>query len=85
MSKEFRPAAIKQTISFAEFVNIYLFLPLSAAWVLVTSQGSSRASFVRRWLPTVVALVLSLLLFQKKAALVVLLLLGATFLARKCG
>ena len=69
-----------QTISFAEFVNIYLFLPLSAAWVLVTSQGSSRASFVRRWLPTVVALVLSLLLFQKKAALVVLLIVIATWL-----
>jgi hypothetical protein len=59
-----------EVISFAGFVNLYLLVPAAAAWVLVTSRGRSWQSQVARWLPFVIALGLTLLLFQKKAAVV---------------
>jgi hypothetical protein len=69
-----------QTISFVEFVNIYLLMPLTAAWVAVSSVGTSIGSRVRQWTPTLIALALSLLLFQKKAALVVLTIVASAWL-----
>jgi hypothetical protein len=56
-------------VGFAGFVNIYLLLPLSAAWIAVTRrlQGRGLAIIV---LTTTLAVGVQLLLFQKKAAIV---------------
>jgi hypothetical protein len=56
-------------ISFAEFVNIYLFLPLSAAWIAV-SVRPRRHGLLLIALTTTLAVGVQLLLFQKKAAIV---------------
>lgn len=68
-----------ERISFFGFVNLYLWMPLTAAWCLLTApralqpSGSRIRKVVRlapRWLPTAITLAFSLLLFQKKAAVV---------------
>jgi MFS family permease len=56
-------------VGFAEFVNIYLLLPLSAAWVAVTLRPRGRGLLVIGITATL-AVAVQLLLFQKKAALV---------------
>ena len=60
-------------MSFAEFVNIYLFVPLAAAWIVVTLRGPGFLRLVVRWLPLGLTLLLDVLLFQKKTAVVSLL------------
>lgn len=62
-------------LSFFEFVNIYLVVPMAAAWTVVTERGNGTAAFARRWLPLLVTLCLGVLLFQKKTAIVSLLLI----------
>ena len=59
-------------LGFAAFVNIYILLPLSAAWVVVTTRprGRGLALIV---LTTTLAAGTQLLLFQRKAAIVAML------------
>jgi hypothetical protein len=56
-------------ISFVEFVNLYTLIPVSAALVILTTRGRSVPSQIMRWLPLLIAVGVSLMLFQKKAAL----------------
>jgi hypothetical protein len=58
-----------RSMSFIEFVNIYTFLPLAAAWVVLASQRR-----FLRWIPTILAIGFALAIYQKKAALIVILL-----------
>jgi hypothetical protein len=57
-------------MTFFEFVNIYLFVPVSAAWVVVTVKRRGIGGVVIRWSPLVVTLGMDVLLFQKKTAVV---------------
>lgn len=59
-------------MGFFSFVNVYLLLPLAAAWCLLESLfiGKSR---VLGLVAVMIALVVALLLFQKKAAVVTIL------------
>ena len=66
-----------RAIPFAGFVNIYTLVPLAAAWIVVSDRGSTPRSYVFRWLPVVGALVLLLMLFQKRPALNALILVFA--------
>jgi hypothetical protein len=63
-----------RAIPFAGFVNIYTLVPLAAAWIVVGTRGSTFPSLILRWLPVLVAVALSLLLYQKRPALNVLIL-----------
>jgi MFS family permease len=56
-------------VGFAEFANIYLLLPLSAAWIAVSRTPRGRGLVVIA-LATTFAVAVQLLLFQKKAAMV---------------
>ena len=68
------------SMSFFEFVNLYTFVPLAAAWcALVTPGGNPRREAVR-WAPLVISILLTLALFQEKAALIVLILVLSAFL-----
>jgi hypothetical protein len=63
-------------IGFFGFVNIYLWLPVTAAWssIVLELQLGRRKLAV---LPPVIAVAAELLLFQKKAAVAALVLIGA--------
>lgn len=65
-------------IGFLEFVNLYLFVPLAAAWAILASKRYTVASYALLSVPVAIALGLSLLLFQKKAAIVAGLLIGSS-------
>lgn len=73
-------------IGFLEFVNLYLFIPLAAGWALLAAKRHTVASYALLSIPVLIAVGLSLLLFQKKAAIVAGLLIGssvALFVARR--
>lgn len=55
-------------VTFVEFVNIYLFEPLAAAWVVVTLQQRGPFGVFLRWAPVAITVAIDLLLFQKKTA-----------------
>lgn len=59
-----------EEVSFLEFVNVYLFLPLAAAWAILADGRATLRSLAPRAVPVAITLALSLLLFQKKAAIV---------------
>jgi hypothetical protein len=59
-------------ISFLPFVNIYLFVPFAAAWCAIAPRRTRLRERAVSWLPTLFALGIALLLFQKKAALTTL-------------
>lgn len=67
-------------VSFLEFVNIYMVLPLSAAWVLLTFRRAGILVLIARWLPLAFTVVIDLLLFQKKTAIISLLIVGFAWL-----
>lgn len=72
-------AAGFRALTFAEFVNLYIFLPLSAAWMMLERPpvgGRWRGRFLMT-APAVLAVGLSLLLFQRKAAVTTLILVVA--------
>lgn len=73
-------AANFSRISFAGFVNLYVLVPVGAAWVVLTTRGRSIRIQVFRWLPFTVAMILSLLLFQKKAAVTTVLIVAFAWL-----
>jgi hypothetical protein len=56
-------------LTFGEFVNVYTLVPVAAAWVLLTQRTTGLRSHIVRWLPLLIAIALSLLLFQKRPAL----------------
>ncbi|RMG43766.1 MAG: hypothetical protein D6723_20120 [Acidobacteria bacterium] len=62
-------------LSFFEFVNLYLFLPLAAGWLLVDAECGGRWRRILARLSVVVMLAVEVLLFQKKSVIVSLLLL----------
>jgi hypothetical protein len=75
-----RFVAARQTLfahlHFVEFVNIYMFLPFAAAWVLLTQRRAGVRWLVVRWCPLAFTIFIDLLLFQKKTAVVSLLIVG---------
>ena len=62
-----------ERISFFEFVNLYLLVPLAAAWVLVSGQVGTPRQVLLRAIPVPIALALSLFLFSRKAVVTALL------------
>lgn len=66
-------AGLFGSLHFIEFANIYMFLPFSAAWVLLTPRGSGVRGLILRWVPLAFTEVVDLLLYQKKTAIVSLL------------
>jgi hypothetical protein len=69
-------------LAFGEFVNVYTLIPVAAAWAILTRPATGLRSQLIRWLPLLVAIALSLLLFQKRPALnVMILVLSAAVLA----
>lgn len=62
-------------IGFMEFVNIYMFLPFSAAWVMVSWRRPGLQGILVRWLPVLWVEFIDVLLFQKKTAVVSLLII----------
>lgn len=68
-------------LAFGEFVNVYTLIPVAAAWVILTRRATDLRSQLIRWLPLLVAIALSLLLYQKRPALnVMILVLSAAVL-----
>jgi hypothetical protein len=74
-------------LHFFEFVNIYMFLPFAAAWVLLTQRRGGFRWLVVRWLPLMFTEFIDLLLFQKKTAIISLLVVGFAwfFFQRRAG
>ena len=70
-------------LGYFNFVNLYLILPVSAAWVILSITGSGWKALAARLIPLTVVIVLTLLLFQKKALIVSLIIIfGAVLLHR---
>ena len=75
--------ALFKKLGFLEFVNIYVWLPVSVAWMVLALRG--RGMFAR-WvsgLALLLVLVLTLMLFQKKALMATLLLLLFVFVIER--
>ena len=70
------------TLSFFEFVNIYMIVPFTAAWVALETSGSGAKQVILRWAPAVIAVGLAIPLFQKKAAIVSIIVIGCAYLMR---
>lgn len=62
-------------LSFFSFTNIYIFVPLAAAWVLISRRPKTKAQHVFRWMPTIITIVIGLLVFQKKTVVISMLLI----------
>lgn len=67
-------------LSFFEFVNIYMLVPLTAAWVALEVSGPGAKRRILRWAPAVIAVCLAIPLFQKKAAVVSIIIIGSAYL-----
>jgi hypothetical protein len=73
--------ALFSTLGYFNFVNLYLILPVSAAWLILSIQGNGWKVLAKRLIPLSIVIVLTLLLFQKKAMIVSLIIIfGAAFL-----
>jgi len=69
------------TLGYFNFVNLYLIVPFSAAWLILSIRGKGLNAFAKRLIPLAITIVLSLLLFQKKALVVsLIIILSAVFL-----
>jgi hypothetical protein len=62
-----------QRMSFFEFVNVYLLVPVAAAWVVITLRRPGVGCLLLRWFPVALTLGIDLLLYQKKTAIISLL------------
>lgn len=68
-------------LGYFEFVNIYIVLPMAAAWVLLNSSGGRSWVRILSWIPVLVTFCLTFFLFQKKAIVVALFLIfGARYI-----
>lgn len=75
--------ALFSTMSFPEFANIYVLLPTCAALiVLVNNRRDLRSTFVS-WLPVALMLLAEVILFQKRPAIMALLLVYGTLICSK--
>jgi len=68
-----------EVLSFFEFVNIYLFVPFSAAWIALEVSGTGAKRLALRWAPAAFAVALAIPLFQKKAAVVSLIVIASAY------
>jgi hypothetical protein len=66
-------------LGYFSFANIYMFVPMCAAWIFI-SAGKQRTigGIFIRWMPVLIAALLSLSLFQKKALITTLLIVMTT-------
>jgi len=72
---------LTHNVSFFGFVDIYTILPLTAAWVMITvTVNGLRGVLLRGW-PVLITVVVDLLLFQKRSAIVSLLIILFAWLA----
>jgi uncharacterized membrane protein len=67
-------------LRFFEFVNMYMFLPVSAAWVLISHRRAGLRGALVRWLPLLFTLIVDGLLYQKRPAIISLLIVGGAWL-----
>ena len=67
-------------IGFLPFVNIYIFLPFSGAWAMVSHLRRHRYGVVVSLTAVIWTEFIDLLLFQKKSAVISLLILGSAWL-----
>ncbi|MDC1311138.1 hypothetical protein N8Z26_01615 [Burkholderiales bacterium] len=75
--------ALFSTLGYFNFVNLYLILPVSAAWVILSIKGGGWKALAARLIPLAVVMVLTLFLFQKKGLIVSLIIIfGAVLLHR---
>lgn len=73
--------ALFSTLGYFNFVSLYLILPVSAAWLILSIRGSGWLALAKRLTPLIIVVVLTFLLFQKKALIVSLIIIfGAEFL-----
>lgn len=71
------------TLGYFSFVNLYLILPVSAAWLIMSIAGRGWKAQVVRFIPLAIVVAVTLCLFQKKALIVSLILIfGAVLLQR---
>ncbi|MFN2470691.1 MAG: hypothetical protein ABR583_06825 [Gaiellaceae bacterium] len=69
-----------ERLTYLEFVNIYMFLPVSTAYVVLAHGRVSRRTVALRGLAVLIAVGLPLLLFQKRPALMALILIAAALI-----
>lgn len=75
--------ALFSSLGYFNFVNLYLILPVLAAWVILSIRGGGWKALVARVVTLAVVIVLTLSLFQKKALIVSLIIIfGAALLYR---
>ncbi len=73
--------ALFSTLGYFNFVNLYLILPVSAAWLILSIQDNGWTTLKKRLIPLAIVVVLTLHLFQKKALIVSLIIIfGAVLL-----
>jgi hypothetical protein len=66
-------------IGFWGFANIYLFVPISAAWILISWQSKNTAGKIIRYLPAAIAIFIGLIIFQKKSVVITLIIFISTW------
>lgn len=75
--------ALFSTLGYFNFVNLYLILPVSAAWLILSIQGDGWKTLTKRLIPLAIVIFMNLSLFQKKALIAsLIIILCAVFLHR---
>ncbi|MHB8656947.1 MAG: hypothetical protein ACYC91_03185 [Solirubrobacteraceae bacterium] len=74
-------------LGFFSFTNIYMFMPLTAAWSLVTSpkRRTGRSAQIMRWILPALAVTGTLLLYQKRPAIIALVLIFSAWWFGRAG
>jgi hypothetical protein len=73
-------ASTFRSLSFFEFANIYLFLPVAAAWVIVTRLEGTGLRRLLVFTPVVPVLLVDFLIFQRKTAISSLIIIATAWL-----
>jgi hypothetical protein len=75
--------ALFSTLGYFSFVNLYLFLPVSAAWVLISNRGGGWKILASNLIIFTTVVALTFFLFQKKALIVSLIIMIGTVMLRR--
>lgn len=71
------------TLGYFNFVNLYLILPVSAAWLILSIQGDGWKTLTKRLIPLAIVIFLTLSLFQKKALITSLIIIFGALLLQE--
>lgn len=68
------------SLGYFSFVNLYFFVPMAAAWIMLSQRGHTASARLLRWGAVLIALVFTFFLFQKKALITAVIVFVGVFI-----